>query len=84
MLSFLPPCQSFAPNHCCVVTPERLGLCGACWLDSKATFEIDPIGPAAPLPRRFDRTRIMESGNRSMSVYLNTTHDRGMFDLQFY
>ena len=22
-------CQSFAPAHCCVVTPERLGLCGA-------------------------------------------------------
>ena len=31
-------CQSFAPSHCCVVTPERLGLCGAVsWLDAKAT-----------------------------------------------
>ena len=31
-------CQSFAPAHCCVVTPERLGLCGAVsWLDAKAT-----------------------------------------------
>ncbi|MFC1641970.1 hypothetical protein ACFL5O_04675 [Myxococcota bacterium] len=30
-------CQSFAPNHVCVITPERLGLCGACdWLDGKA------------------------------------------------
>ena len=29
-------CQSFAPAHCCVVTPERLGLCGAVsWLDAK-------------------------------------------------
>ena len=28
-------CQSFAPAHCCVVTPERLGLCGAVsWLDA--------------------------------------------------
>ncbi|HVI42216.1 MAG TPA: hypothetical protein VM577_16305, partial [Anaerovoracaceae bacterium] len=34
-------CQSFAPNHVCVVTPERVGLCGAVsWLDAKASFEI--------------------------------------------
>ena len=33
-------CQSFAPSHCCVVTPERLGLCGAVsWLDAMATKE---------------------------------------------
>ena len=39
-------CQSFAPAHCCVVTPERLGLCGAVsWLDAKATKELDPTGP---------------------------------------
>ncbi len=39
-------CQSFAPAHCCVVTPERLGLCGAVsWLDAKATKELDPAGP---------------------------------------
>lgn len=31
-------CQAFAPSHVCVVTPERLGLCGAVsWLDAKAT-----------------------------------------------
>ncbi|NLE61087.1 MAG: CO dehydrogenase/CO-methylating acetyl-CoA synthase complex subunit beta, partial [Planctomycetes bacterium] len=30
-------CQSFAPNHVCIITPERLGLCGAYnWLDGKA------------------------------------------------
>ncbi|MHC6202686.1 acetyl-CoA decarbonylase/synthase complex subunit alpha/beta [Breznakiellaceae bacterium SP9] len=38
-------CQSFSPAHVCVVTPERLGLCGAVsWLDAKATNEIDPTG----------------------------------------
>jgi acetyl-CoA synthase len=38
-------CQSFSPAHVCVVTPERLGLCGAVsWLDAKATNEIDPNG----------------------------------------
>ena len=45
-------CQSFAPNHCCVVTPERLGLCGAVsWLDGKAAFEISPTGPNRPIKK---------------------------------
>lgn len=45
-------CQSFAPAHCCVVTPERLGLCGAVsWLDAKATFELSPTGPSQPIPK---------------------------------
>jgi acetyl-CoA synthase len=43
-------CQSFAPNHVCVITPERLGLCGAySWLDAKASFEIMPTGPNQPI-----------------------------------
>ncbi len=45
-------CQSFAPNHVCVVSPERLGLCGAYnWLDCKASFEINPTGPNQPIPK---------------------------------
>jgi len=43
-------CQSFAPQHVCVVTPERVGLCGAVsWLDAKAAFEITPTGPNQPI-----------------------------------
>ncbi|OGO23450.1 MAG: CO dehydrogenase/CO-methylating acetyl-CoA synthase complex subunit beta [Chloroflexi bacterium RBG_16_51_16] len=43
-------CQSFAPNHVCVVSPERLGLCGAYnWLDCKASFNINPTGPNQPI-----------------------------------
>jgi len=43
-------CQSFAPSHVCVITPERLGLCGAYnWLDGKAAYEIDPTGGNQPL-----------------------------------
>ncbi|MCD8198272.1 MAG: CO dehydrogenase/CO-methylating acetyl-CoA synthase complex subunit beta [Lachnospiraceae bacterium] len=39
-------CQAFSPSHVCVVTPERLGLCGAVsWLDAKATNQLDPEGP---------------------------------------
>jgi acetyl-CoA synthase len=45
-------CQSFAPNHICIISPERLGLCGAySWLDGKAAFEINPTGPNQPLKK---------------------------------
>jgi len=43
-------CQSFAPKHVCVISPERLGLCGAInWLDAKASKEIAPTGPNQPI-----------------------------------
>ena len=43
-------CQAFSPSHVCIVTPERLGLCGAVsWLDAKATKELDPAGPCQPI-----------------------------------
>jgi acetyl-CoA synthase len=43
-------CQSFAPNHVCVISPERLGLCGAYnWLDCKASYSINPTGPNQPI-----------------------------------
>jgi acetyl-CoA synthase len=43
-------CQSFAPNHVCIISPERLGLCGAYnWLDCKASFNINPTGPNQPI-----------------------------------
>ncbi len=45
-------CQSFAPTHICVVTPERSGLCGSVsWLDGKAGYEINPTGPNQPIER---------------------------------
>ncbi|HAJ56968.1 MAG TPA: CO dehydrogenase/CO-methylating acetyl-CoA synthase complex subunit beta [Candidatus Omnitrophica bacterium] len=45
-------CQSFAPNHICIITPERLGLCGAySWLDAKAAFEITPTGGNQPIKK---------------------------------
>jgi len=45
-------CQSFAPSHVCVVSPERPGLCGAySWLDCRAAFEITPTGPNQPIPK---------------------------------
>jgi acetyl-CoA synthase len=45
-------CQSFAPSHVCIVTPERTGLCGAySWLDCRAAKEIDPEGPNQPVQK---------------------------------
>ena len=43
-------CQSFAPSHVCVITPERIGMCGAYnWLDGKASYNINPTGPNQPI-----------------------------------
>jgi acetyl-CoA synthase len=45
-------CQSYAPTHVCVISPERLGLCGAYnWLDGKVSYEINPTGPNQPLEK---------------------------------
>ena len=45
-------CQSFAPNHVCIVKPERIGLCGAYnWLDTKASYELNPAGPNQPIKK---------------------------------
>jgi len=45
-------CQSFAPNHVCIITPERSGLCGSYnWLDGKAAHRINPTGPNQPVKK---------------------------------
>jgi len=45
-------CQSFAPNHICIITPQHPGLCGAYnWLDGRAAYQINPAGPNQPVPK---------------------------------
>ncbi|MCX5814361.1 MAG: acetyl-CoA decarbonylase/synthase complex subunit alpha/beta [Proteobacteria bacterium] len=45
-------CQSFAPDHVCIISPERTGLCGAYnWLDCRAAYEINPEGPNQPVKK---------------------------------
>jgi len=45
-------CQSFAPSHVCVITPQRYSNCGAIsWFDGKASASIDPKGPIFAVPR---------------------------------
>jgi acetyl-CoA synthase len=35
-----------------VITPQRLGLCGAYnWLDGRANYEINPTGPNQPIAK---------------------------------
>ncbi len=54
-------CQSYAPDHVCVITPQRLGLCGAYnWLDGRANYEINPAGPNQPIPK--GRTLDLDKG----------------------
>jgi len=45
-------CQSFAPTHCCVITPQRYANCGAIsWFDGRAAVAIDPKGPIFEIPK---------------------------------
>jgi acetyl-CoA synthase len=45
-------CQSFAPTHVCVVSPERTGQCGAVnWLDARAASEINPNSANQSIPK---------------------------------
>jgi acetyl-CoA synthase len=45
-------CQSIAPSHVCVISPERIGLCGAYnWMDCKASYKINPYGPNQPIQK---------------------------------
>ena len=66
-------CQSFSPSHVCIVTPERLGLCGAVsWLDAKATHELDPSGPCQAVPKEHvldERVGRWEEVNEAVRQY---------------
>jgi acetyl-CoA synthase len=77
-------CQSFAPNHVCIVTPERVGLCGAVsWLDAKAAYEITPTGPNQPIPKgeAIDDIRGMW---QSCNDYLRTASNNTLEEVNLY
>jgi acetyl-CoA decarbonylase/synthase complex subunit beta len=70
-------CQSFAPSHVCVITPQRYANCGAIsWFDGRAAARIDPKGPIFPIekgmcldPERGEYSGINESAaKRSMGA----------------
>ena len=66
-------CQAFSPSHVCIVTPERLGLCGAVsWLDAKATNELDPQGPCQVVTKEKcidERLGSYEDGDEAVAKY---------------
>ncbi len=70
-------CQSYAPNHVCIVSPERLGLCGAYdWLDCKASHQISPSGSNQPVQkgRTIDAAKgEWEGVNKFVYDYTNRT-----------
>lgn len=46
-------CQSFAPSHICVITPQRYANCGAIsWFDGRAAARMDPEGPIFPIAKK--------------------------------
>ncbi|MEN6394903.1 MAG: CO dehydrogenase/CO-methylating acetyl-CoA synthase complex subunit beta [Methanoregula sp.] len=72
-------CQSFAPSHVCVITPQRYANCGAIsWFDGRAAARIDPKGPIFPIekgvcldPVRGEYTGINDSAKKRS---LGTVH----------
>ncbi|MFQ6081309.1 MAG: CO dehydrogenase/CO-methylating acetyl-CoA synthase complex subunit beta, partial [Candidatus Bathyarchaeia archaeon] len=45
-------CQSFAPSHVCVITPQRYSNCGSIsWFDGRASARVDPKGPVFAIPK---------------------------------
>lgn len=82
-------CQSFAPNHVCAISPQRIALCGAIsWLDARAAAKIDPDGPIFVVPKgqTIDEEKGEYSGvNEMVKERSNGTNDRfymySMFEL---
>jgi carbon-monoxide dehydrogenase catalytic subunit/CO dehydrogenase/CO-methylating acetyl-CoA synthase complex beta subunit len=75
-------CQSFAPDHVCVVTPERLGLCGAInWMDARASNEITPTGPNQPIVKgeTIDEEKGQWTGVNE-AVYEHSHHKLSVFN----
>ena len=72
-------CQSFAPNHVCIISPERLGLCGAYnWLDCKASNQINPTGPNQPIKKatQLDQVKGYYDGVNEFAIGARTSRCR--------
>lgn len=77
-------CQSFAPNHVCIITPERVGLCGAVsWLDAKASHEITPNGPNQPI-RKGPALDALRGMWQSTNEYLYRASNQTLEEVNLY
>ncbi|MBN1690738.1 MAG: CO dehydrogenase/CO-methylating acetyl-CoA synthase complex subunit beta [Dehalococcoidia bacterium] len=64
-------CQSFAPTHICIVSPERIANCGAIsWFDGKAAYNLDPEGPVQKVVKGecLDPVRVEYSGCNELAA----------------
>jgi len=71
-------CQSFAPTHVSIISPDRIANCGAInWFDGRAAAKIDPEGPIFAIPKgelidpvKGEYTGVNEvEGERSLGTY---------------
>jgi len=75
-------CQSFAPTHVCVITPQRYANCGAIsWFDGRAAAGIDPKGPIFAIAKgecldaeKGEYTGINESAKKRSMGEVNRVH----------
>ncbi|HVN73860.1 MAG TPA: CO dehydrogenase/CO-methylating acetyl-CoA synthase complex subunit beta [Methanoregula sp.] len=75
-------CQSFAPTHVCVITPQRYANCGAIsWFDGRAAAGIDPKGPIFAIekgecidPEKGEYSGINESAKKRSMGEVNRVH----------
>lgn len=73
-------CQSFAPNHICIISPQRTSLCGALsWIDARAAAKINPDGPIFMVPKGKlldENTGEYSGANEIVKEKSNSTNDR--------
>lgn len=73
-------CQSFAPNHICIISPQRTSICGAIsWIDARAAAKINPDGPIFTIAKGklLDEKKGEYSGaNEIVKEKSNSTNDR--------
>ena len=73
-------CQSFAPNHVCVISPQRVSLCGSIsWLDARAAYKVDPDGPNFAIQKGEvldEKVGEYAGVNEAVKKYTNGANDR--------
>ena len=75
-------CQSFAPSHVCVITPQRYANCGAIsWFDGRAAAGIDPKGPIYAIkkgecldPEKGEYTSVNENAKKKSMGEVSRVH----------
>jgi acetyl-CoA decarbonylase/synthase complex subunit beta len=71
-------CQSFAPTHVCVITPQRYSNCGSIsWFDGRATARVDPKGPVFEI----DKGELLDSEKGEYSGVNETVKKKSLGEI---